>query len=57
MRKITITVIWSHATGLHCLFADGKYKVDLKEKKPLIKTVAIQYCTEHAPKSNEAEEQ
>lgn len=36
-----------------CMFADGKYKVDLKEKKPLIKTIAIQYCTEHAPKNNE----
>ena len=35
--------------------ADGKYKVDLKEKKPLIKAIAIQYCTEHAPKNNEEE--
>lgn len=35
--------------------ADAKYKVDLKDKKPLIKTIAIQYCTEHAPKNNEEE--
>ena len=37
------------------LLADGKYRVNLREKKPLIKTVAIQYCTEHAPRNNEEE--
>lgn len=35
---------------------NGKYKVDLKEKKPLIKTIAIQYCMEHAPKNAGEEE-
>lgn len=41
---------------LQCVHADGKYKVDLKEKKPLIKTIAIQYCMEHAPKNAGEEE-
>ena len=30
--------------------ADEKYKMDLSGLKPFIKTVAIQYCNEHAPK-------
>ncbi|KAL3135074.1 hypothetical protein ABBQ32_008019 [Trebouxia sp. C0010 RCD-2024] len=30
---------------------NAKYKVDLKDKKPFIKTIAIQYCMEHAPKN------
>ncbi|KAL3162696.1 hypothetical protein ABBQ38_008738 [Trebouxia sp. C0009 RCD-2024] len=28
---------------------NAKYKVDLTDKKPFIKTIAIQYCMEHAP--------
>lgn len=31
---------------------NDKYKMDLTDLKPFIKTVAIHYCNEHAPKDN-----
>ena len=40
-----------------CLPADEKYKMDLSGLTPFIKTVAIQYCNEHAPKPDAPQDQ
>lgn len=36
--------------------ADEKYDVDLSEKKPFIKAVAIDYCQQHSAPAEEEEE-